>query len=235
MPIGHAVPTEGAARMAALRHAGADRDARLGQDAWYTALALEDQDRQRPWNAIQAYKDRRAEKKAAEAAEGDTPWGALGGTAAGIVAGILALPTGGLSLATLPAVAAVGSVGGTIGGAFDRSPSAQASGAQLNRGLSEYGNRRPDASNQYPDEPANTPAATGTPATPASAPATPGGAFDLRQSGTVNKAASTGSKSSTASKGSNLLAPERLKIELEKRGVVPNPYFSGKFETEATA
>jgi len=144
----------------------ANRDAQLGMQLRMARIAHEQKQRDTMMMLLRKIAEDRQAKKAAAKQGGS---GALAGGAIGAIgAGLLAIPTGGLSLAALPAITAGASLGATVGGAYDQSQGGQPSnlggnlmdfstGIQRNQALygdsvsmAQYGFEAPYPSAPYP-------------------------------------------------------------------------------------
>lgn len=137
------VPTFGTqtAREMAMRQWNAGQQARA--NAMDLKLMQLSQQRRQIDQIIAMIIQKRQEREQRRAARGSSDSGALTGAGIGGVLGAaLAIPTGGLSLAAVPAMAAAGSagagVGSTIGGLFDESP---AQGMRMGQSLMNLGYR----------------------------------------------------------------------------------------------
>lgn len=123
---------EGFRNLANMNMEAAGRDRHGAMNYHLAALEQDRFDEQMSAEKIARYKEQRLAKRAARSSDDGSMWGGAAGMALGI---LLAIPTGGLSLAAIPAMAtsgaALGSAGAAIGGAFDKNPSGRDISGQL--------------------------------------------------------------------------------------------------------
>lgn len=230
MPVVEGLPGGGATHLASLLESRASADQDRGMAFWSRYMGEKARHRDNAYNALGAIKQKREADEAAKAAEEGTPWGAIGGAALGA---LLAIPTFGLSLATIPAALAsaptllgAAGLGSSIGGAvFDKNP---ARGAAISDATNRFGSLLDEQYVPNPGSKVPSPlkrAAEGGDVTDLPGRqgewASRGGGVEKNTPAQKKKGKKDGQ--STA-KGVALLSPENLKVEFERRGIVENPW-----------